>query len=59
MKAFFVLALIAAVATIVVAAVVFRSRAARDILVFVRKIAFGYVIAMILLAIFYAWRDGF
>ena len=59
MKAFFVLAIIAAVATIVVAAVVFRSRAARDILFFVRRIAFGYVIAMILLAVFYAWRDGF
>lgn len=59
MKAFVVLAILLAVATVVVAAVVFRSRAARDILKFFRKIAFGYVIAMIILAVFYAWRDGF
>ncbi len=43
----------------VVMAVVFRSRAARDILRFARNMLWAYVAMIVLLAALEVWRNGF
>lgn len=58
MKAFLVLALLLAVAAIVVAAVVFRSTRAVSFLKVVRRIAWGYVIGIVILAAWRIWSQG-
>jgi len=46
-------------AAVVVMAVVFRSRAARDILRFARNMLWAYVAMIVLLAALEVWQKGF
>ncbi|GAB4323165.1 MAG: hypothetical protein Kow0010_04370 [Dehalococcoidia bacterium] len=58
MKAFFVLALLLAIATIIVAAVVFKSTRAVSFLKVLRRIAWGYIIGIVILAAWRIWSQG-
>ena len=42
----------------IVSALVFRSRRAMELLRFLRTIAWGYALAIIVLAAWHVWRDG-
>ncbi|GIW14265.1 MAG: hypothetical protein KatS3mg063_0118 [Tepidiforma sp.] len=53
MKSLLALAVVTFFAVTIVMAVVFRNRQARDTLRFVRNVAYGYIIAIVLIA---AWR---
>jgi len=46
-------------AAVVVMAVVFRSKTARDILLFARNVLWAYVAMIILLAAVEVWQNGF
>ncbi len=52
------LALVVIAVVVVVGAVVFRWRRAKEALRFLRRIGWGYVIAILLLAVFHFWQDG-
>ena len=58
MTAFLALALLLLAAAVVVAAVVFRSRRAAEALRFLRRVGWGYAIAILAIAAWYLWRDG-
>ena len=53
-----VVTLVALAAVLIVAAVVFRSQRAVEILRFLRKVGWGYVIGILLLAAIAIWRNG-
>ena len=59
MAAFIAGALVLIAVGIVVGAVVFRWRRAIEALRVLRRIGWAYVIAIVLLAGMYVWRDGF
>ncbi|WP_322797036.1 hypothetical protein [Tepidiforma sp.] len=56
MKSLLALALLTFFAVTIVLAVVFRNRQARDTLRFLRNVAYGYIVAIVLIA---AWRLWF
>ncbi len=53
MKSLLALAIVTFFAVTIVMAVVFRNQRARDTLRFLRNVAYGYIIAIVLIA---AWR---
>lgn len=52
------LSAVLAMGFLAVAAVVFRSRRARDTLRFIRRVLFAYVITVVVLATVEYWRNG-
>ena len=58
MTGFLAAALVAIAVAIVVGAVVFRWQRAIEALRVLRRIGWGYVIAIVILAVIYVWRDG-
>lgn len=58
MRAFILLALITFFVVTIVMAVVFRDRGARGRLRFLAKVGWGYVIAVVLLAAWRLYTDG-
>lgn len=59
MKTVLVEASLLFLAAVVVMAVVFRSKTARDILLFARNVLWAYVAMIILLAAVEVWQNGF
>ena len=59
MKSFLLLAIIVFFAVTLIMAVVFRDQRAEGRLRFFRNIAFGYVIAMVVLSAWSVYRNGF
>jgi len=57
-KIFLAEAALVTLVTLVVMAVVFRNRRARDLLRFARNVAWGWVIAVVLLAALRIWHNG-
>ena len=58
MTSFLTQALLLLAVVMVIAAVVFRSRRAVEALRFLRKVGWGYVIAILLIAAWHLWQDG-
>lgn len=58
MKAILVLALLLAIATVIVAAVVFKSTRAVSFLKVLRRIAWGYIIGIVIIAAWRIWSQG-
>lgn len=58
MKSAFVLAAVVLFAALIVLAVVFRSRTARDLLRLLRNVAYAWVVLVVVLAIFELRRRG-
>lgn len=58
MTAFIAIALVVLAVVIIVGAVVFRWKRAIEALRVLRRIGWGYVIAIVLLAVIYVVRDG-
>ncbi len=55
MKSFLLLAIVAFFAITLVMAVLFRDEKARNRLKFLRNVAYGYIIAIVLLALYRMW----